>query len=347
MELGRGSHVILSRAASEGLIPGGQSNHDRLPLDSPESWAAVLASAAKEETKTLDEDRRALCRSIVQAYHGAPFERDLESFAKALQRLCARSPARQPFGRCARLLLDRTAGLREIDAAGSPPSSVTPGDGSLTVVVPCCEMGGMLRETIHSVWSSDRKPDELLIVDDGSYGEETLSVLEALKHEAEADRRPLRVIRQRNRGLAAARNTGLAAATGEFIVFLDGDDIIEPSYFRLAETVLRENLVGDILAIRKRRILERAPSGIAVPVHGELRLRSVHGAHCFPPADRRLRHRAAIQLRGLGAYVPNPERGTSHRDVTRLSATLSGPGTIPAADDDAHAESDNARALPG
>jgi glycosyltransferase involved in cell wall biosynthesis len=49
---------------------------------------------------------------------------------------------------------------------------------------------------------------------------------------------PLRVIRQRNKGLAGARNTGLEAAKGEFISFLDGDDMIEPQFYRLAMRVL-------------------------------------------------------------------------------------------------------------
>jgi hypothetical protein len=65
-----------------------------------------------------------------------------------------------------------------------------------------------------------------------------MATIQMLEREAAERSRPLRVIRQRNRGLAAARNAGLEAATGEFISFLDGDDLIEPPFYRLALPLL-------------------------------------------------------------------------------------------------------------
>ena len=97
----------------------------------------------------------------------------------------------------------------------------------------------MLREAVESVWASEKRPDEVLIIDDGSHGEETLAILSELERSASAGALPLRIIRQRNQGLAAARNAGLEAASGEFISFLDGDDVIEPSFYRIALKVLR------------------------------------------------------------------------------------------------------------
>jgi glycosyltransferase involved in cell wall biosynthesis len=89
--------------------------------------------------------------------------------------------------------------------------------GTLTVAVTCYEMGSMIKEATKSVWASERLPDEVLLVDDGSCGEETVAAIEELENEATERNRPLRVIRQPNRGLAGARNAGLAAAKGEFI----------------------------------------------------------------------------------------------------------------------------------
>jgi glycosyltransferase involved in cell wall biosynthesis len=58
---------------------------------------------------------------------------------------------------------------------------------------------------------------ELIIVDDGSQ-DDSIAICRAFN-----DPR-IRIVTQRNRGLAAARNTGIAAARGQFIAFLDSDD---------------------------------------------------------------------------------------------------------------------------
>ena len=68
---------------------------------------------------------------------------------------------------------------------------------------------------------------EVIVVDDGST-DDTATVLSRYAHR-------VRVIRQTNRGLAAARNAGLAAARGTYVSFLDADDLVMPT--KLAEQV--------------------------------------------------------------------------------------------------------------
>ena len=68
-------------------------------------------------------------------------------------------------------------------------------------------------------------PEEILVLDDGST-DETLSVLESYGP-------AVRILRQENRGVAAARNTLCEHATGDLIAFLDHDDIWHPRYLEV------------------------------------------------------------------------------------------------------------------
>jgi glycosyltransferase involved in cell wall biosynthesis/SAM-dependent methyltransferase len=84
-------------------------------------------------------------------------------------------------------------------------------------------------EAIASVRWQSRPVDEIIVVEDGP------------RHDYSSlfARHPdVRVIRQENMGLAAARNTGLSAAHGEFILFLDGDDRLTPDAIAVNLAVL-------------------------------------------------------------------------------------------------------------
>jgi glycosyltransferase involved in cell wall biosynthesis len=104
-------------------------------------------------------------------------------------------------------------------------------DGSLTfsrslrerskvsVVIPCYNQARFLGEAIQSVLCQGYTDLEIIVVDDGS-NDGTEEVASGC---ARQDPR-VRLVRQGNRGLAAARNRGLAEAGGEYVVFLDADD---------------------------------------------------------------------------------------------------------------------------
>jgi glycosyltransferase involved in cell wall biosynthesis len=108
---------------------------------------------------------------------------------------------------------------------------VTP---ALTVVIPAYNRIGPLRSTLASAErSADRLAErvEILLVDDGS--EPPLAGV--LVDPPLSDR--VRIIRQPNQGSIVARLTGLRAALGEFVLFLDSDDLIAPA--KLKEHVSR------------------------------------------------------------------------------------------------------------
>jgi GT2 family glycosyltransferase len=94
----------------------------------------------------------------------------------------------------------------------------------VTVIVPAFNYGRFVGETLASVRSQTLGRWECVVVDDGST-DDTAAVVQSF---ARQDPR-IRLIRQPNRGQAAAKNAGLRDARGRFIQFLDADDLIEPA----------------------------------------------------------------------------------------------------------------------
>ena len=102
---------------------------------------------------------------------------------------------------------------------------------TVSVVIPCFELGEFVAAAVDSVRAQTRPPDELVVVDDGSRDAHTLGELERLRAEG------VRVMRQDNAGAPAARNNGIAATCGDFVLCLDADDLLLPTY--LERTVPR------------------------------------------------------------------------------------------------------------
>jgi glycosyltransferase involved in cell wall biosynthesis len=98
---------------------------------------------------------------------------------------------------------------------------------SVSVVIPCFNHARFLAEAVGSALGQTRPAAEVIVVDDGST-DESARVLEAW-----AGR--VRVVRQGNRGVAAARNAGAALATGDLLAFPDADDVWLPE--KLAEQI--------------------------------------------------------------------------------------------------------------
>jgi glycosyltransferase involved in cell wall biosynthesis len=99
-------------------------------------------------------------------------------------------------------------------------ANIEPVPGLVSVIVPCYNCARFVREGVDSVLSQTGGQVEVIVVDDGST-DESAQILATY-----GDR--IRVLTQKNAGVAAARNAGLRAARGEFIAFLDADDVWLP-----------------------------------------------------------------------------------------------------------------------
>jgi glycosyltransferase involved in cell wall biosynthesis len=90
--------------------------------------------------------------------------------------------------------------------------------GLVSIIIPCYNRAHIVSETINSVLAQSYERFEMILIDDGST-DETREVISGY-----SDPR-IRYFYQANGGLSAARNAGLNVAEGEFIAFLDSDDL--------------------------------------------------------------------------------------------------------------------------
>jgi glycosyltransferase involved in cell wall biosynthesis len=90
----------------------------------------------------------------------------------------------------------------------------------VTVVIPAYNAERYLGETLASLFAQTVQPHEIIVVDDGSE-DGTEAIVRSF-----GDR--IRYIKQQNQGISTARNVGIHEATGDWIAFLDSDDLISP-----------------------------------------------------------------------------------------------------------------------
>jgi glycosyltransferase involved in cell wall biosynthesis len=117
----------------------------------------------------------------------------------------------------------------------------------VTVVVAVHDGERYLRPALESLFAQDYERFEVVFVDDGS-----------IDGSAEIARSfpGIRYVHQQNQGLAAARNTGLALAEGDFLAYLDDDDLLPPHKLRRqAEYLVANPDVGCVLG-RQEIMLE-------------------------------------------------------------------------------------------
>jgi glycosyltransferase involved in cell wall biosynthesis len=106
----------------------------------------------------------------------------------------------------------------------------------VSTIIPVYNRPQMLREAVASVLAQTYRPIEIIVVDDGST-DETPRVAEALAAEHPEE---IRFVRKENSGPGPTREAGRQMARGEFIQYLDSDDLLRPRKFEIMVRALRE-----------------------------------------------------------------------------------------------------------
>ena len=101
-----------------------------------------------------------------------------------------------------------------------------------SIVIPTYNKANTIEQALDSIYDQTVNNFEIIVVNDGS----TDNILDVL------DRydKPVRVISQENKGVSVARNTGIDHAVGEYICFLDADDMWYPNHLEVVSDMMKK-----------------------------------------------------------------------------------------------------------
>ena len=119
-----------------------------------------------------------------------------------------------------------------------------------SIVMPAYNAERYIRASLESAASQTLPPHEIIVVDDGS-NDETSKLVVQWSNDSSV---PLRLVRKDNGGAASARNLGIKEASGEWICFLDSDDLYEPNALEIfsaaaAQYPATDWIGGDLMSV--------------------------------------------------------------------------------------------------
>lgn len=143
----------------------------------------------------------------------------------------------------------------------------------VSIVIPAYNADRFIAQTLDSVLAQTFTAFEVIVVNDGS----TDRTQEIVEHYLLTDDR-VRLINQINQGISATRQRGQKAAKGDFIAFLDADDLWMPQNL---ETHLRHFAGNPNLGISFGRVEFMQDDGTPTGVYSTARLKRIEPAHLF------------------------------------------------------------------
>jgi glycosyltransferase involved in cell wall biosynthesis len=143
----------------------------------------------------------------------------------------------------------------------------------VTVILPAYNAAQYISETIDSVLNQSYQNFELLVIDDGS----TDNTADLVRAYVQQDSR-VQIISQPNQGVSAARNHGIDRAVGEFLAFLDADDLWVPDKL---EAHVRHLCSDDRLGMSFARIEYIDSESKRTGQKSNLRLKNIQPQHFY------------------------------------------------------------------
>ncbi|MBR5561005.1 MAG: glycosyltransferase [Clostridia bacterium] len=172
----------------------------------------------------------------------------------------------------------------------------------VSIIIPCYNSAKYLEDCMASVLAQTMPDFEAILIDDGSR-DNTLAIARAI---AQRDAR-VRVLTQENSGVSAARNLGLDHCSGEWVTFVDSDDLIVPD---MLETMLSATDGVDMVVCAHKTFIEEGTGEVVIPetrwmdLNGEAKrraaaLRLIEGDCVLNIMCNKLHRRALIEREGL------------------------------------------------
>ena len=167
---------------------------------------------------------------------------------------------------------------------------------TISIVLPTRNRASLLGEAIESVRSQTYPHWQLVVIDDGST-DDTARLLD--------DHSDARVTTQRTEGLgaAAARNRGLALATGDYVAFLDDDNVMAPGWLRAVVDYTGRHPECDVLYGAQVREIEPGETEL----HGDRAVAGLHLLFVDPFDQHRMLEHNFIDLGSLAVRRSHPE----------------------------------------
>ncbi len=177
---------------------------------------------------------------------------------------------------------------------------------TISIIIPVFNQGEYLEEAIESAYNQTIAAQEIIVVNDGST-DNSLEVAERYMFKnLPGLESHVRVINQVNKGLPSARNTGIMNATGDYLLFLDADDLLEETAVeKISNAIAQTN--ADIVAPSFTMFgKENRTVIIGIPTMDELKIANRLGYFC---AIRR------TTLLEVGGYNPKMKWGWEDYDL--------------------------------
>ena len=216
--------AYLSQPGRLAVIPSLQENSSIAVTECLHAGIPFVAAATGGTPELVAREDRA--RALVAPDHIALGERIADLAATPLRAVRPRWDFERSLEVWSRWHAQTTPFEAAVERFAKRASAAGTDTPLVTVCIVHHERPELVRMAVDSVLAQDYPALEAVLVDDGSESAEALAALDVL--ETEFGERGWRVIRQENRYLGAARNVAAAAARGEWILFLDDDNVLFP-----------------------------------------------------------------------------------------------------------------------